>query len=336
MALLTSWHRFHCTPSSRNGFKKPQTVINGSCDLRKDKQMKSKCSRYPFIVVYGVLFLTYIQENLAVAQDSTHIDATRLSVVGGVTAATVAVNHIYQRRAWWQGEREPFRFVNDWEYALNIDKFGHVYAACLTSNLARAALQWSGLNEKGSVFYGSVFGLAYELYVEAEDGFHKAYGFSPGDAISDIVGTMIPLAQATFPVLQNFSLKWSYYPSRQYLDELKSEKLRTFIDDYEGQVYWISVDPHFMMSERLSEIVPRWLGLSFGAAVHDLGEQTSSHRLYYLTMDYNFSKIETESSVVRTVLHALDFFHLPSPGIGLENGKLRAGIFYTYHVKLTL
>jgi len=298
--------------------------------------MRSFRSRRRFLVLGGVFCLTCLQENLALAQDSTHIDATRLSMVGGASAAYVAVNHIYQQRAWWQGEREPFRFVNDWEYALNIDKFGHVYAAYLTSNLARSALLWSGLSEKSSLSYGSMFGLAYELYVEVEDGFHKVYGFSPGDAISDIIGSMIPLAQATFPVLQNFSLKWSYYPSSQYLDDLKKEKFRTFVDDYEGQVYWISIDPHFMMSERLSEIVPRWIGLSLGAAVHDLGGQTNSHRLYYLTMDYNFSKIETENSVLRVVLHTLDFIHLPAPGIALENGKLRAGIFYTYHVKLTL
>ncbi len=270
----------------------------------------------------------------ASGQDSSSINTTRLAVVGGVTAGTIVAVHLYQQAAWWQGQEEPFRFENDWTYALNIDKWGHMYGGYLAANIGRGALRWSGVNEKASLFYGSVAGLAYELYVEVEDGFHKAYGFSPGDGFSDILGASIPLAQSAFPILRNFTMKWSYYPSSQYLTDLQKEKFRVFIDDYEGQVYWIGMDPHFLLGQSSLAGIPAWLGLAFGAGVHNLDEHGGGERLYYLTLDYNFSRIVTSSEFLKTLFGVLDFVHWPAPGVGIENGRFRAGIIYTYNAEL--
>ncbi|MFI5251356.1 MAG: DUF2279 domain-containing protein [Bacteroidota bacterium] len=270
------------------------------------------------------------------AQDSTNINPAKAAIILGVMTGIVTAVHIYQREAWWQGERQPFRFENDWTYALNIDKCGHIYGAYTESKLAHSILSWTGFSEKSSLFYGSLIGLSYQMYVEVEDGYHKDYGFSPGDAISNIMGASIPLAQNQFPILQNFSLKYSYHPSDQYLNDLRSEKFRTFIDDYEGTIFWVSMDPHFLLSYNAAKAVPSWLGISFGLAAHNLNELGGGDRLYYLTLDYNFSKIETQSSILHDFLCALDYFHLPAPGIGLEDGKLKFGIFYTYHIKTEL
>ncbi|HUL45376.1 MAG TPA: DUF2279 domain-containing protein [Bacteroidota bacterium] len=270
------------------------------------------------------------------AQDSTNIQTGRLLLVGGVTAASVALVDIYQRDAWWQGEREPFRFENDWEYALNIDKLGHAYGGYSEAKLARSVLQWTGISERASIFYGTAIGLAYQTYVEIEDGYHKSYGFSPGDEFSDIVGACIPMAQESFPVLKNFSFKFSYYPSNQYLNDLRSQTFRVFIDDYEGSVYWITMDPHFLLGKDLSRIVPDWLGLAAGFGVHNLNDSGTGSRLYFLTLDYNFSRIETRSDFLKALFGAMDFFHFPSPGMAIQDSKLKFGIFYTYHVQLTL
>ncbi len=283
-----------------------------------------------------VLFLAVaISSPHLFGQDSTRLDPLRVSLVGTAAIGTIVAVHIYQRDAWWQGQEEPFRFENDWNYAMNIDKIGHLYGAYSESKIARAVLHWTGFSDKSSLAYGSVLGLMYQMYVEIEDGYHKTYGFSPGDAFSNILGASLPLAQESFPLLRNFSLKFSYYPSRQYLDDLHSERFRAFIDDYEGQVFWITVDPHFLLPADFARQVPPWLGLAFGLAVHDLDGQGGGKRLYYLTTDYQFSKIETDHAFLKAVFGALDFFHLPSLGFGLEDGRLKAGLFYTYHVKIT-
>jgi hypothetical protein len=262
------------------------------------------------------------------AQDTSGVKPVRLAIVSGITLGTVIPVHIYQRNAWWQGPRAPFRFENDWVYALNVDKLGHMYSGYLLSRTFRYMLEWSGISEKASTMYGSALALSYQMYVEVEDGFHRVYGFSPGDAMFNIIGATIPLAQWTFPVLRNFTLKYSYLPSTGYRDELKAGQAKTFIDDYQGTTVWLAVDPHFMMGSALSDAVPSWLGLAFGVGARDLNESGGGRRQATIALDYNFSRIETGSSFLKGVFALVDFVHLPAPGIRLDGKRVVFGVFY--------
>jgi len=261
------------------------------------------------------------------SSDSTHIDAGRLAVVSGVTLTTVVAVHLYQQGAWWQGPRAPFRFENDWDYALNIDKLGHAYGAYLLSHLFGYSLRWSGFDRPSSVLYGSIFGLGYQLYVETEDGFHKEYGFSPGDAIADVAGAMVPLLQETFPVLRSISLKWSYSPSKEYVDALKTE-IRVFIDDYQGQLYWYTWTPRRALSDGVADWFPKWLGIGFGFGARDLSDPILRRHEYTVALDINLEEIKTGSEFIDAVLTALNHIHVPAPGISIERGTVRGGIIY--------
>ena len=262
------------------------------------------------------------------AQDTSDVKPVRLAIVSGITLGTVIPVHIYQQNAWWQGPRAPFRFENDWVYALNVDKLGHMYAGYLLSRVFRYSLEWSGFSEHTSVFYGSVLGLSYQMYVEVEDGFHRVYGFSPGDALFNILGATIPLAQWTFPVLRNFTLKYSYWPSPGYTSELKTGQGKAFLDDYQGTTVWLAMDPHFFLGRSLSDALPSWLGLAFGVGARDLNESGGGRRQATLALDYNFSRIETGSSFLQALLTVVDFFHLPAPGIRLDGKRVVFGVFY--------
>ncbi len=262
------------------------------------------------------------------AQDTSDVKPVRLAVVSGVTLGTVIPVHIYQQRAWWQGARAPFRFENDWVYALNVDKLGHMYAGYILSRTFNYMLQWSGFSEHTSTFYGSAIGLSYQMYVEVEDGFHRVYGFSPGDAFFNIIGATIPLAQWTFPVLRNFALKYSYWPSPIYRSELASGQGKAFLDDYQGTTVWLAVDPHFMMGKEASDALPSWLGLAFGVGARNLDESGGGRRQATLAIDYNLSKIATESDFLRALFTLLDYIHFPSPGIRLDGKRVVFGVFY--------
>ncbi len=260
--------------------------------------------------------------------DSVLVNPSRLAIVGGITAATVVGVHLYQQHAWWQGPRAPFRFENDWDYAMNADKQGHAYGAYLLSHLFGYAMRWSGEDQASSVLYGSMFGLGYQLYVEVEDGFHKDYGFSPGDAIADVAGASVPLLQETFPVLKSFALKWSYFPSKEYLDALKQNQSRVFIDDYEGQIYWYSWTPRAMFDDRSISWLPEWLGLSVGFGARQLYDASLRHRVVAVTFDISLSRIHTGSDFFDGVLTALDHIHVPTPGFIVERGTVTFGIIY--------
>jgi hypothetical protein len=277
------------------------------------------------MVLVGLVSLSRVD---AEQVDSSQVMPGRLVLVGAITLGTVAAVHIYQARAWWQGQRSPFRFENDWDYAMNIDKLGHAYGAYTLSHLFTYSMDWGGLSHSTSIYYGSVLGLAYQLYVEVEDGFHRDYGFSPGDAFSDVVGASIPLAQERFPVLKNFSLKWSYSPSTEYVDAVRAGVGRVFIDDYQGQTYYITMDPHFLMGDHPPWWIPPWLGVGFGFAVRDMYSTETRHRRYVFALDYNFSRIDTDSGFLKALFTALDHFHLPAPGIVLERSTVKFRLAY--------
>ncbi len=272
--------------------------------------------------------LLMAQSSMSAQVDSSQIRAGRLAIATTAAAATLIGIHLYQQRAWWQGPRAPFRFENDWRYALNIDKFGHAYGAYVESKLFARIVSWIGLNDPASTFYGSAFGLAFQFYVEVEDGYHQEYGFSPGDAFADILGAAIPLVQQAVPRMENFNLKFSYFPSRTYLDDLRRGRSRTFLDDYQGQTFWVGVDPHFLLSESLRSIVPSWLGVSFGAAVRNLDGLGGGEKSFYLTVDFNLSKITTDSDFLRALFTSLDYLHLPAPGIAIKGNRFEVGVFY--------
>ncbi len=260
--------------------------------------------------------------------DSAQVHPVRLAILGTLTAGTVVAVHFYQQGAWWQGARAPFRFENDWDYALNVDKMGHAYGAYLLSHLFSYGLAWGGLKHSTSVTFGSLFGISYQLYVEVEDGFHKDYGFSPGDAIADVAGGMLPLVQESYPALQSFALKWSYFPSSEYLNELKKTPDRVFIDDYEGQIYWVSWTPRAMLSGPAVDWLPGWLGLAFGYGARQLYTATDRHQVWAVTFDVSLSRIDTGSGFVNALFTALDHIHLPAPGLFVERGVVTLGLIY--------
>jgi hypothetical protein len=279
----------------------------------------------PAILVIASIIIT---EHPACAQDTSEVKPLRLAIVSGVTLGTVIPVHIYQQNAWWQGPRAPFRFENDWSYALNVDKLGHMYAGFILARTFGSMLEWSGFSEHTSTFYGSVLGLSYQMYVEVEDGFHRVYGFSPGDAFFNILGATIPLAQWTFPVLRNFTLKYSYWPSPIYEHELNAGQAKAFLDDYQGTTVWLGIDPHFFLGERVADEVPPWLGLAFGVGARDLNGSGGGRRQATLALDYNLSRIRTESPFLRTVFTLVDFVHLPAHGIRLDGKRVVFGVFY--------
>jgi len=161
------------------------------------------------------------------------VSTARLGIIGGALLTTGLIIDYYQRNAWWLGERAPFHFQNDWEYALNVDKVGHIYATALTQHIFQKSLEWSGVSESKSVWYGAGLALMFELYIETQDGFHKQWGFSPGDAMGDAVGAVYPVLQHNIPPLKNVKFKWSYWPSK----DLRDGKKQMIIDDYKGQTY---------------------------------------------------------------------------------------------------
>jgi len=223
--------------------------------------------------------------------------------------------HIYQANAWWKEDRTSFHFQNDWPYALWIDKIGHFYAATLLVHAFSAGFEAADFQAEESMLYGSIAALAFQYYVEIEDGFGAKWGFSPGDAISNTLGAGYALAQYYFPYLQNFQFKYSYYPSE---DMRNGEHKGNIFDDYEGQKYWLTFRMENLLPESAAEYWPAFLNLAVGMGVKDLDGSGGGSREIYIGFDFNVLELPLTGKFGNFVKNTFNYIHLPMPGIRIS------------------
>lgn len=258
----------------------------------------------------------------------------RVAIVGGLLGATVTGIHIYQRNAWWSGERQPFHFENDWDYALNVDKAGHFYGGALGAFLGRTSLEWSGASKSAALWGGSLMGALFELYIELEDGYARDWGFSPGDAYADILGAGWPLLQEYVPGFEYLHPKFSYWPSQALRDGMHDGNM---IDDYEGQTFWMGVHVHGILPRSLKPYWPEWLGIAVGVAVRNMPLKVDGQVIYgnpldrniIIALDYDMTKIiPGDSWLLNALKEGLNFIHFPAPAIRIAPNFIAYGLYF--------
>lgn len=231
--------------------------------------------------------------------------------------------HIYQRNAWWSSERTSFHFQNDWAYALWLDKVGHFYAATLLAHFFTSGLEAGNMQSEPAAVYGSLAGLAFQLYVEIEDGFGAQWGFSPGDAYADVLGSGYSLAQHYYPFLKNFQFKFSYYPSLKMREGLHKGNA---IDDDEGQKYWLSFRMKNLLPEKVSDYWPSFLSLAVGMGVQNLDGNGGGQRTFYIALDLDAEQIPLYGKGWQFIKNTLNYIHFPMPGVRISP----SGAFFVF------
>ncbi len=223
--------------------------------------------------------------------------------------------HIYQSNTWWKDNRTSFHFQNDWPYALWIDKIGHFYAATLLVHGFSVGLEAANFQTEDAIVYSTAAAIAFHFYVEIEDGFGAQWGFSPGDAIANTLGSGYALAQYYFPYLQNFQIKYSYYPSAKMRS---GEHKGNVIDDYEGQKYWLTFRMENLLPDDLAEIWPAFLNLAVGMGVKDLDGSGGGRREIFVGLDFNVLELPLTGKFGNFVKNSLNYIHFPMPGIRIS------------------
>jgi VanZ family protein len=305
------------------------------------------------IVVFTLLASFFLQSAVISAQDSSNIDSIKLKpkpflyqdfqiaklnskikyvrevkypvpqrlnynslmLYGGITLASAVAVHIYQSKAWWYNQNSHFHIQEDNTYALQIDKYGHFYGAHLLGHIFSSTLEASNVDLKSSYQYGALLSFLYQMYVEIEDGFGPNWGFSPGDALADLLGSSYFLAQYYFPVLHNFSPRLSYWPTEKVLS---GHTNAIIIDDYEGQRYWVAMKMKKLLPDEISKYWPSFLMLSLGTSARDLDGSGGGHREYYLAFDIDYDVLPLHGEFGQWIKNTLDYFHLPMPGIRIS------------------
>lgn len=260
-------------------------------------------------------------------KDKYKISIWKTGIITGVTVGAGIWLHNYQRNAWWSGQRGKFHVQNDWDYAMSADKVGHIFDGAFIQGLYQGAFEWSGFKPKAAMWLGAAFSIAYMTDIEIEDGFATDWGFSPGDEGSNILGAFYPILQQTWEPLQEFNLKWSYYPSE---DLRKGTKNGAFLDDYNGQTMWLSIGVHNFLPKSFQKYWPEFINIAIGYGVKNYKDYTNRYANYYLAFDFDWRKIiPGKSKFMLWLKNVLNHFRfLPAPGIRFNKHKTEFVVNY--------
>lgn len=259
---------------------------------------------------------------------ATEVNYTLLGGIGvGVLGSAYGIM-VYQQNAWWKDQRSKFRVINDWNYALWIDKVGHFYGTGIIAHAFSASLEGANVQAEANTWIASCLAFSFQLFVEVQDGFGPQWGFSPGDATSDFLGASYPILQYYYPYLNNFKFKFSYYPADLTKRDPKSGQTHIIIDDYAGQKFWMSMRMKNLLPKKVAEYWPEFLCIAVGMGVKNLDGSGGGQRDFYFALDYDVETLPLYGKYWQFVKNTFNYIHLPMPGIRLTNKVVFFGLTY--------
>lgn len=256
------------------------------------------------------------------SEDSTDI-AAQLSVpktVGVASLTLIAYGAAYWlvfKKGWWDDERSHFHFENDFDYALNLDKFGHFAAGVVLGEGFYEGYRWAGTSEFQAYLFAGLSAMMTHIAIDVKDGYSPEWGFSVFDVLSGTLGGFYPMAERYIPVFKYVDLKWSYWINTKAY--YRQSHTGIFTDDYCNQTFWASFKPYRLLPAAARAYYPSWLaiaaGLSIDEGVFIKHYEGTPHREVYIALDYDLEAFRPQSRMARTLIKSLNYFKLPAPAI---------------------
>ena len=221
-------------------------------------------------------------------------------------------------KGWWDDERTHFHFENDFDYALNLDKFGHFAAGVVLGEFFYEGYHWAGASEFQSYLFAGLSALATHIAIDVKDGFAPTWGFSIFDVLSGGLGGFLPMAERYVPLFKYIDLKWSYWiNSNAYYDSNHAASGGVFTDDYVNQTFWLSVKPYRLLPESVRKYYPSWLAIAVGLSIDEkvFTKEPHPRREVYVALDYDLEAFRPQSRFARFAIKMLNYFKLPAPTI---------------------
>ncbi len=271
--------------------------------------------------------------------DSVQSNSGTLYKAAVYTSAYYAVSLYVLSKTWYKDRRRvSFHFYDDTRGYLQVDKFGHMFGSYVYSYAGYHYLLNSGLSRNEALWFGATLGTILQLPIEIMDGLHEGYGFSWSDVGANAMGSALVLGQELLFEEQIAKYKFSYWESA-YSDNANGFLGRNSFDrllkDYNGHTYWLSVPLNRLLP---FESMPAWMNIALGYGANGMyGEfdnistyqgvaipETRRYRQFLISLDVDWTRIETNSDFLKTVLHAMAFIKLPFPALEYNStGRLK-------------
>nr|HMT10389.1 DUF2279 domain-containing protein [Ignavibacteria bacterium] len=238
--------------------------------------------------------------------------------------------HIYYANTWWKDQRDYFKFAADGYYARNMDKASHIYTANFFASATSVAYEWAGLSPSKSLMYGAITSLAYETYIEINDGFAPNWGFDWGDMGANVFGAVYPILQNLAPPLKHVNFKWSFKPEWIKKKTTNSDDL---LDDYTNMTFWLSVNPMLVLPKSVTKakFYPNFLALALGMSIQNASHVTGSTNAkteWFLALDWDVSQLPGKSDFMKKLKKILNFYHFPSPAVKFSPEGVWYGLYF--------
>ena len=291
------------------------------------------------ILILTVLLHSSVHSQVRFFERDTSINKSR--VIGTSAAVSVfwAGSIIALKEVWykdsWTGDFHTFNDAKQW---MQMDKAGHIFAGSFITDNVYHAYRWSGVNKRTSLLLGASAGFGYLASFETLDGFSDEWGFSWSDLTANTIGVSWFAAQELLWDEQRVKLKFSahltsyakYRPN--VLGSTFSERL---LKDYNGQTYWLSINPSMFMSS--STRFPKWLSIGVGYSVDEKlkgventfyyadsesNEVFNARRQYLLSLDVDLTRIPVKKPWLKTLFKTLNHIKLPFPAVGFSQNRV--------------
>jgi hypothetical protein len=262
-------------------------------------------------------------------QPSTNYNSSRVTgiAIGEsvlATATTLWLNFLWYKKF----PRSKFHLFNDNNEWLNMDKLGHATTAYNIAAIQSDILHWAGVKSTPSSLIGTFTALGFMTMIEIMDGHSEKWGFSEGDMLANISGSILFEGQQLMWGQQRFGLKYSYHRTifpRYNPNELGENGPQRMLKDYNGQSYWLSLNVASFLPANTK--FPRWFNVAAGYGAEGMvnavtnpaevdGKKVPSftrYRQFYLSADADLYRINNLSPFATTVLKLNRTVKMPSP-----------------------
>lgn len=277
-----------------------------------------------------LLFLTLLPAPELAAQvtpqDTMFIGLHRKDVATYGTIAWSAGAFALEFEWWWREDymyqQHEFRMQSDGyfnNYSYGVDKLGHLYASYLIFHLTHDVLSWADIDEETVMWTAVALPAFHALGIEIGDGFSK-WAFNMSDLYFNTAGLTYAVLQKKYPYLNNFNIKWSYYPSAS---GGRKDPDWGPASDYSGHIYWVSMDMHNILPEPVGQYWPKELNLAVGLGAKNVSfadTGTKRHK-YVIGLDWNTNAILPDGDTWQIFKNLINKVRLPGPAVKIYSGE---------------
>lgn len=259
---------------------------------------------------------------------------------GRLTGVSIGVGTVWagSMTGLWQfwykdAQSSGWHSFDDSKNWLQMDKVGHFYTAYKLNQLNTELFEWTGLDDRKSLWIGTGISFGYQATLEIFDARTVEWGFSWSDLLSNTLGTASYLGQKLAwdeeRIIPKFSFATTPY-SKIRPEVLGSSFIESMLKDYNGQTYWLSFSPFTFVKDSK---FPKWICLSIGYSADQklVGDEEtyfydgfnySSKREFKLSLDIDFSRIPVKKPWAKALVKQLNYLKVPFPSLVLRGDKL--------------